>query len=753
MRWISKASVRHPIFTIAVVIGIAVPALIQFLSLKPDNSSRIWFSSDSQIYAKYSAFVDSFSDDVSINIVYKVPDLFTLEQIEINRRLTQRLEKLSNVRKISSLTNAKVLVNNGMRLAWVPVIPVSSVDMERLRRNCLSNPLIKNRWLSGDAEATVIVLSLKQVNDVQIQRTIDEVNDVLEHTTFNKNNYMLAGLIPILHEMDRVSRSETNQYLGTNIVVILVLLTVAFRSLLLSILVVVVASTASIIAVGTYALMGNTANLISGIMPLLILIIGVADAVHVVTHFRTHLARGLHTNTAIIRAMKTAYRPCWYTSVTTALAFLAFTISDIPPLITLGAYTAAAIAIPFILSFTVLPALLLMAYKRSPKASKVTVARLGTQKNYYQLYIDYLFRQRHVIAIVFMGIAIVSAFGLLRVQFQTDQIQYLRTDNTVRQAVESVQQWFGGAVYPIEIVLQGNKHEVFLNKQVLLELDKIQNNIHMLEPVRQVFSPMDILKHVYHIISDGSDFRLNNMSPKMIKQIFKQSEQGSERFIALEKNQYRISVKNRWLSNEELDLLIAEINQLLEPLTRLGVSYHVTGQAVLNTDLNNRLINSQFSSFSISIVLVFLMMLLMFKKVSTALLAMLPNILPVVVTLGLMGWLGVKLDVATILIAAVSLGIAIDDTIHLLNAYVKKRDSGLSVNNALTASLLSMGKPILITSLVLICGFVSMTLSTFVPLVYLGIFFSLNILVAYIADIIIIPSLLSLRTSQNDSSK
>jgi predicted RND superfamily exporter protein len=170
----------------------------------------------------------------------------------------------------------------------------------------------------------------------------------------------------------------------------------------------------------------------------------------------------------------------------------------------------------------------------------------------------------------------------------------------------------------------------------------------------------------------------------------------------------------------------------------------VTGQAALDADINKRLINSQISSFAISLLLIFLTILLMFRRLRIALLAMLPNILPVLVTLGTMGWLGVKLDVATVLIAAVSLGIAIDDSIHFLHAYLRQISAGNDVPAALKNALDSVGKPILITSLVLICGFLSMINSSFVPLVYLGIFFSLNIFIAYVADVIFVPALISM---------
>lgn len=746
MNVLSRLSFRYPVATVLASVACIIAALHFYSQLKPDNSTHNWFSADSTTYKAYKDFVDAFTDDVNIVVVYQNPDLFSPPQLTLNRELTHRLSELDNVKQVSSLSNAKVLVNNGLRLAWVPLIPKQVLDPGRLRRVSEKNALVRKRWLSQDGQSTVLKVTLRALDDRAINKTMQDIKALLRLDSFSVNEYRLAGLIPIVHEMDRVSKGQGNEFLLINMGIMLILLTVAFRSLLLSILCVFSAVASSVLSMGVFAAVGNTSNIVSSIMPMLILVIGVADSVHIISYFRSNNTQNVSNHRSLARALKLALRPCLFTSLTTAIAFLTFTISDIPPLANMGLYTSLTLVIPFVVSFSLLPSLILIT-GRFARMNK------SFSTDYYKTYSDFIFKQKNLLALVLLVAVALSLFGLPKVNFETDQIKYLAKSNPARQAIEDLQEWFGAAIYPVEVIIQGENPEVFHDKKTLSALFKLQDQLAKLEPVREVFSTKDILQHVVYIINDKAVFDIQHLSDRFIARVLENSQKGSERFISLENSQYRISLQCRWLSNEELQHLWADIKQASLSLQTFGLTTSITGQAVLDADINKRLISSQISSFVSSLLLIFLTMLLMFKRWKIALLAMLPNLLPVLVTLGSMGWIGVKLDVATVLIAAVSLGIAIDDSIHFLHAYTRQLSRGKSVSIALKSALDSVGKPILITSLVLICGFLSMVNSTFVPLVYLGIFFSVNVMIAYLADVILIPAFMSLfRTSMRQNS-
>jgi predicted RND superfamily exporter protein len=199
------------------------------------------------------------------------------------------------------------------------------------------------------------------------------------------------------------------------------------------------------------------------------------------------------------------------------------------------------------------------------------------------------------------------------------------------------------------------------------------------------------------------------------------------------------------LDNEQLDGLVQRLKNSIEPMCeKAGLSIYFTGFSIMFSNLNDRLIKSQINSFTISFLLIFIMILLFTRNWLLALLGMIPNVLPVTTTLGIIGFLGVKLDVATVLIAAISLGIAVDDTIHLIHAIISNQKQGKRMPDCLSIAIQHVGRPLVLTSVILIGGFSVMMFSNFLPLVYFGAFVSLNVLFAILYDIILLPALLNL---------
>ena len=158
-----------------------------------------------------------------------------------------------------------------VKRTWVPLISKHIEDPSRLRRIAEKNALITKRWLSTDGHTTVIKVTLKEVDDIAVSKTLQNIKAVLRQKNFAQNQYSLAGLIPVMHEMDQVSRQQANDFLLTNMGIMLILLIFAFRSFLLSLVCVSSAVFSSILAMGLYAAAGNTSNIISSIMPMLIL--------------------------------------------------------------------------------------------------------------------------------------------------------------------------------------------------------------------------------------------------------------------------------------------------------------------------------------------------------------------------------------------------------------------------------------------------------------------------------------------------
>jgi hypothetical protein len=196
------------------------------------------------------------------------------------------------------------------------------------------------------------------------------------------------------------------------------------------------------------------------------------------------------------------------------------------------------------------------------------------------------------------------------------------------------------------------------------------------------------------------------------------------------------------MDNENTIDLIKRIEKILKnELTSNGSTFNFTGIVPLYIHVNQMLTRSQLINISVSFVLILLVFVFLYKNIRLTIVAMLPNILPVVLTLGIMGWFGVPMDIATVMIAAISLGISVDDTIHLIHAFKNNPDKGQPFRIKYYTILGQIGSPLTFTSVILITGLMVLTLSSYLPVAYLGLFISLNILFAYLADILLLPSL------------
>jgi predicted RND superfamily exporter protein len=209
-------------------------------------------------------------------------------------------------------------------------------------------------------------------------------------------------------------------------------------------------------------------------------------------------------------------------------------------------------------------------------------------------------------------------------------------------------------------------------------------------------------------------------------------------------------LKTSWINDKEEIELISKIETVLEEVFRgSGVKFHFTGSVPVFAHLSNRLVNSQIRSFIFTFIFILCVFLVLYKKIRIALLCLIPNILPVACTIGLMGFLKIPLDVATVLIASVSFGMAVDDTIHFVSTYkeyLQGDDKITAINNTFSV----IGKPIIATSLLLIGGFIVMVFSSYRPIAFMGVFISVNVLLALLYDIILLPSLLLYRRHKTD---
>jgi predicted RND superfamily exporter protein len=438
---------------------------------------------------------------------------------------------------------------------------------------------------------------------------------------------------------------------------------------------------------------------------------------------------GIHGSEAVHGVLKHILRNCFFSAFTTAAALGVFSLSAITPLRHFGIFASIGVLIAFVVTFTLLPAIYTQA-KIRPRPVRKRDPMTILFPSLWQ------FVQRHTRNIFALSllILVLSIIGIARLQFNTDQETYLKKHHPVRVNNQKVGSWFDGFV-PMELVF--HIHEGFFSDPAkhLALFEKVERVLEHTPEIKSWQSPVQLFHDV--ALDNKALFRIEALDSSVLEQ-----HQVLGHFLSKDGKTLRITVKTRWMSDNEILLLMNRVEKgMAEVLRKEQIDFHFTGAMPVFALMGRRLVDSQVQSVVGAFLLILGAFLVLYRNLRWALLSLIPNILPVAGTLGLMGFLNIPVDVVTVLITSVSFGIAIDDTIHFMSNYREQLSSG-KPEDAILNTYQKIGKPLITTSFLLICGFIMLMFSSYRPLIFLGTFISLNILLALIYDLILLPAII-----------
>lgn len=734
---------KYPKSTLLVIAMLTAMSLIPISSLKPDNSLDVWFQPDDAALRNYLDRKENFGSDLSVHLIYRRTDLFHEEQLALIRRLSSDLASLTEVKTVNSILTAKVAWRTAVGLIQLPLLrenaPVPA--KAKAKQYLISDPFYADNLVSRDGRAASLEVILHDLRVEERLQVVGRISALLDREEYRDKGFFLIGGMPLLAEMDRKSQQESQLFSVIALLVIYFVLIGVIRSAASALLPLLVAAVSTIYTLALFAIAGNSINMVTGIIPLITIVLSIADSIHIINRYDRARTEGSECKPAITIALTDIFIPCLFTTLTTAAAFCAFATSAIPPLRALGIYAALGTLLAFVISVVMLPALLVIISGERHAASNVGWLWIESVARRFQESVVYRGPQ-----VVFLSLAIIlfSVIGIVRIDFRTDQIEYLKSSNRIRAGTENLKQWFEG-VYPFDLVLFSSEEDYFFKLESLAWLDHIGAVLRADGDVETVISPATVYSSYNRATSWPDDPQpWDSGAPVIIiKTAFSKIGANYGRYVSENGKKARISIRARWLNNKEMENLIERLSDdLKNDFRERGLSSFFTGFSVMYVHLNRQIIRSQITSIAFGFTTILLMLLVLFRDLRLALLGMVPNILPVVTTLGIIGWFGVKLDVATILIAAISLGIAVDDTIHFLWAYRIGLRKGLTGKALLDCTYQWVGRPVVLTTILLVCGFTPMLFSSFLPLVYFGTFVSLNIFFALIYDLTLLPVVL-----------
>ncbi len=731
---------------IAALVGVlAIVSCLGMRSLDFNNSIETWFPKEGTEKRNFTTFTSSFGDDLSLFIIHSRPDLLSEDSLRIIRELTGHLKELRYVEDVSSIAEVRLRRLTPFGALAVELLGDGPFPPALAERYLTTDPLFRDTLISPEGTAAGLEVLLQPVSKRDWAKVVTEVSTVLTRQEFAAQEFHLVGSLPLLAEMDRLSRKEAGRFTGIAVLAIFLLLAVVLASVALAIITLFVGVVAVSATLSLFALSNSSLNMVASMLPLIVLVLCIANSVHIIYRFRRGRRKHDRLKDAVLAATSSVFKPCFFTSATTAIALSSFAFAKIPPLQTFGVFAALGVMIAFALTFMVLPAMLVLLPERTTARSSAG-EELG--RGLAALADRAVLNSPRLIIASSIVVFLLSIVGLMKLEYNADQVSRFRPDNPIRVANMRLRDWFDG-VYPFELVLESEEDGHFFGLEELRRIDTMAGQLATDPLVHTVITPASYYQSFGRSAvrnldevgeSDGWPVRSD---PDQISLFFAALGEKGHSVVSTDGRIVRVSVRTEWLENRQTVRVAEYINEVAaEFYSHEKTRWFVTGSAFLSSSLKDRMITAQFRSIIFSVFAILAMLWLLSRRFRLSVIGLVPNVLPVMATLGLMGYVGVKIDVATILIASISLGIAVDDTVHLLHE-VNAKGLERGENDQISRLLREVGPPISLTTLILFAGFSILLASSFLPVAIFGFFICFNILLALAFDLLLLPALLA----------
>lgn len=758
--------VRRRWFVIITCIMCAAISIIPMKNLYYDNAREIYFVEGDPKLDTFNSLEERFGDNdqVLIGVPKREGDenVFAHDTLQVIHDLHIFLEDHEAISKVTSLANFQYIISENNSLETVDLIEdISELEDSQETRDSFKDimgdqRIALGRLVTEDFFNTVVIATILEREDDFVYKNvlINDLETFIQEQGYAEAGYSLEVLgAPKVQELFATTTSEDQAVLNPLMtMVMMVILFAFFRSVAGMMLPWLLVGLTVIMTIGIQGLFSMPFNAVVTALPPILIIICMGDAVHIIYEFNSFRSTGLSPPDSAKQAIKSLWLPCFYTSLTTAIGFMALGATKLFPIRELGYLGAAGSVIAFLLSVTLFPAVLSFV-RRFPRQVEVGltdgfISRIT--KN-----IPDIVRSNRSILLACVPIMLIFSVGLLsQIKVDAAWANYFKSGNPIHDTRAYFDNSFNGSE-GINVMIDSGSESGAKDPTFLKEVAKLQAYLEGLEGTGKANSYVDYVMQMnkslhdndpaYYIIPDDRDqvaqFLLlyENSSPEEDLSDLKSFD---ERYVQL-----ALQVTSRPAS--ELGVLLDEIQGVVDT-DFASLSVELTGGLVIQNAQDIYVGESMISSFSLALLLIFACFAFLFRSVKYGLLALIPSIMPILFAGGVLSLMGIPLDLGTMIVGAITLGIAVDDTIHFMSRYLKGFRGGASVHESITSAVEESGRPIILTSIIVTIGFGVLAFSNFVPIIYTGVFSAIIITVALVCDLFLLPAFLYLIDGRNE---
>ncbi len=780
---------RNRIKTLVALAIFTVGLAAQLPRLTTDMSMESFLAKDDPARVTFDAFRNQFGRDEVVVIMIEPKEVFSTGFLAELRRFHGDLEReLPYLDEVLSLANARETRGEGDELLVGELLDFwekEGASLDTLRKRVLANPVYRNRFISEDGRfvlMTVRMLTYAEdsaaedaasgfddggaagrspgngggqppppLTDLQNSEIVKKVREIVARYEREDFRLFVAGG-PVVTEDHRATiNRDMSLYMMVSLAVMVIALLVTFRRLSGVLLPLAVVMLSVVATFGLMGLLGVPIRMTTSMLPSFLLVAGMADSVHILAIFYQRLEATGNREQAIGEAVGHSGLAVVLTSITTAAGLASFLTAEMLPIADLGRFGPLGVAVALLYSLVLLPVLVSLFPIRPKQVPRGKPARWAmTRALGATARLATGFPKSIVAATVFL--LFFSAIGITRINFSHDVLQWLPPDFPLRRHTEKIDREFKGTV-SLEVVVDTGRENGLYDIEVLRALDRLGGEIEGMEhgavKVGATGSLVAVLKETHRALNENRpEFYRVPADPRVIPQEFLLFElSGSDDMESLVDSQFsmaRFSIRVPSLDAFLYLPFAAEVERMFRRQFEGMATVTTTGMMAIQTRSVFAALASLAKSYLAAGVAISLMMVLLIGSLRAGLLSLIPNLLPILLVLGAMGWLGTRFDMFTMLVGTFAVGIVVDDTIHFMHNFRRYFLQSGDAVWAVGQTLATTGRAMVVTTVVLAAGFLVYTLSTLNNLFLFGLFTAICIMLALAADFLVAPALMVL---------
>lgn len=719
---------RWVLIIVVIIITLFLGYQIKNLKINPDLISYLPKSDPAVKLAEYIG--DEFGGNFLAISALEVEDVFTKETIEKINDLTNKLKLLNGVEFVISLTDVIDIKKSEDGIEIGKLIdeynlPTNQDELRKLKVYTLSKKRYRNRIVSSDGKTTLIIVSISKEADRR--KVTKEVREIISKSEI-KGNVYFGGLPFQLLEIGEFIIKDLKlltPLVGLVIVTTLYLNFLTLRGVILPLISVLIST---LWTLGLMSLFNAPLTIISDAIPVLLLAIGSAYSIHMVSKFDESVKKGLNFS----NSFKEVSISIFLAGITTVAGFLSFIAgSYLTAIREFGLFSSLGVIISLLLSITLVPVLLSLI-----KVRKYSFTEKFKILDKLEGLAFWILKKEKITIALFSVIIIASIVGTFLIHRKSNLVSYFDKESYIQKSEKILEKKFGGSV-PIHILVKGD----IQSPVILKRMKDMQNFLNNISYVSNSHSIVDYIEEMNDLMGEGK--RIPDTKEKVQNLLFLiEGEDVIEQIVNQEKTEALIQATIPNLHIEEMNKLIKTIDDYIEKENDSEINFSFTGEPLIYSHLDSSLLKSQITSLSIAMVLVFLCLFALLRSINGGLIGLIPIIFTLFIIFGVMGFANIPLDIATVLVGSISIGIGIDYSIHFLNRYRFEIQKNPSQIEALHSTLVTTGKAITTNMITVALGFLVLVFANLIPLRRFGLLVAITMLSSGVGALTLIPAII-----------